>query len=178
MTIVQYSVGFVGTLLLWGLMNMLGRHTIFVGGMLVLNFCLLIIGFTGIAPQHKPTYWATGAMLVVFTFFYDCAVGPVVYSLVSELGSVRLRFKTVVLARVLFNIGSIINSLITPYMLRPDGWNWGAKTGFFWFGLNTIFLVWSFFRVPEPDILFEKKMSARHFKGTEVSLVEQDIVRS
>lgn len=182
MSLVQYGVGFIGTILSWGLMRFLGRRTIFVGGMAILNICLLIIGFTGIAPQHNPTYWATGAFLVVFTFFYDCTVGPVVYSLVAELSSVRLRSKTVVLARIVFNIGAIINSVITPYMLNPSALGWKAKTGFFWFGVNALFLTWSYFRVPEPkgrtygelDILFERRVPARKFKETTVTL-EQDI---
>lgn len=183
MSLVQYGVGFIGTLLSWILMRFFGRRTLFVGGLVILDVCLLVIGFTGIAPQHEPTFWATGAMLVVFTFFYDCTVGPVVYSLVAELSSVRLRAKTVVLARILFNVGSIVNSVITPYMLNPDALGWRAKTGFFWAGICSLFLVWSFFRVPEPkgrtygelDILFEKKVLARKFKETEVLAAEQTI---
>lgn len=62
-------------------------------------------------------------MLVVLTFLYDCTVEPVYYSLVSELGSVRLRSETGVSARVLFNVGSIINSVITPDMLHLESWN-------------------------------------------------------
>ncbi|KAL6857677.1 hypothetical protein ACO1O0_005119 [Amphichorda felina] len=183
MSLIQSCAGFIGTLISWVLMQFLGRRTLFVGGLAILAVCQLIIGFTGIAPRHEPTYWATGAMLVVFTFFYCCTVGPVVYSLVAELSSVRLRAKTVVLARILYNVGAVINSVITPYMLNPDALNWGAKTGFFWAGICSLFLTWSFFRVPEPkgrtygelDILFEKKIPARKFKGTEVLTTEQTV---
>ena len=122
-------------------------------------------------------------MLVLFTFCYNCTVGPVVYSLVTELSSVRLRQKVVALARVMFNVGAIINSVITPYMLNSEALNWGAKTGFFWAGITFCFLIWAFFQVPEPrgrtygelDLLFEKKISPRHFSRMRVSVAEQTV---
>ena len=183
MSLAQYGSGFIGTIMSWVLMKHVGRRTVFVGGLAILTTCLLITGFTGIAPKHEPTYWATGGMLVLFTFCYNCTVGPVVYSLVTELSSVRLRQKVVALARVMFNVGAIINSVITPYMLNSEALNWGAKTGFFWAGITFCFLIWAFFQVPEPrgrtygelDLLFEKKVSPRHFSRMRVSVAEQTV---
>ena len=62
-------------------------------------------------------------------------------------------------------------------MLNPTAWNWKGKSGFFWAGLCFLCLIWSYFRLPEPkgrtygelDILFERKVSARKFKGTDVT---------
>ncbi len=62
-------------------------------------------------------------------------------------------------------------------MLNPTAWNWGAKSGFFWFGWTFLCLVWTFFRLPEPkgrtygelDILFENRVSARKFKTTDAT---------
>ncbi|KAL2212816.1 MFS maltose permease MalP [Sarocladium strictum] len=185
MSLAQYGSGFVGTILSWLLMKYVGRRTLFVGGLAVLALCLVIIGFTGIAPKHEPTYWATGGMLVFFTFCYNCSVGPVVYSLVTELASVRLRQKTVALARIMFNVGAIINSVITPYMLNSEALNWGAKSGFFWAGICSCFLAWAFFRVPEPrsrtygelDLLFENRVSPRKFSKMKVVVADQTVLR-
>lgn len=183
MSLAQYGSGFIGTILSWLLMRNFGRRTLFVGGLTVLALSLLIIGFTGMAPKHEATYWATGGMLVFFTFCYNCTVGPVVYSLVTELSSVRLRQKTVALARIMFNVGAIINSVITPYMLNSESLNWGAKTGFFWAGMCSCFLAWAFFRVPEPrgrtygelDLLFEHRVSPRKFSKMKVVVAEQTV---
>ncbi|KAG9740014.1 hypothetical protein KCU73_g9327, partial [Aureobasidium melanogenum] len=61
-------------------------------------------------------------------------VGPVCYSLVAEISSPRLRNKTVVLARNLYNVTGVVANVLTPHMLNPDAWKWDAKAGSFWAG--------------------------------------------
>lgn len=98
------------------------------------------------------------------------------YSLVAEIPSTRLRNKTVVLARNLYNITGVVANVLTPHMLNPNAWNWGAKAGFFWAGTGALCAVWTYFRVPEPkgrtyaemDMLFDAQTSARKFKETSV----------
>lgn len=100
----------------------------------------------------------------------------VCYAIVAEIPSTRLRQKTVVLARNTYNIGSIIGNIITPRMLNPGAWNWGAKAAFFYAGTCSLCFLWAFFRLPEAkgrtygelDILFEKRVPARQFASTEV----------
>lgn len=58
--------------------------------------------------ESKGAQWGIGALLIIFTFTYDISVGPVCYSLVAEIGSTRLRSKTVVLARNLYNLGGVV----------------------------------------------------------------------
>lgn len=58
-----------------------------------------------------------------------------------------------------------------PKMVGKNDWNWGAKGGFFWAGIALLFIVWGYFRLPEPkgftyselDLMFEHKVSARKF---------------
>lgn len=175
MSLGQYALGFLGTLFSWVLMTYFGRRTLYVGGLIILNVLLFTIGFISLAGDHNTTAsWATGSMLLVYTFFYDSTVGPVCYSLVSELSSTRLRSKTIVLSRNLYNMLSIVNGVIIPYMLNPEAWHWRGKAGFFWGSLCFLCVVWSYFRLPEPkgrtfgelDVLFECKVGARKFKGT------------
>jgi SP family general alpha glucoside:H+ symporter-like MFS transporter len=116
-------------------------------------------------------------MLIVLTFVYDFTVGPVCYVLVAEIPSTRLRVKTVVLARVAYNITSIITNTITPRMLNPSAWDWKGRSSLFFAGTTLICLAWCWFRLPEPvgltymelDILFEKKAQARKFKEFQVN---------
>lgn len=175
MSLGQYGLGLLGTFLSWILMIHIGRRTLFVGGLAGLFACLMTVGFISLAPAHsEAASWATGSMLLVYTFVYDSTVGPVVYSLVSELSSTRLRAKSIVLSRNLYNLIAIANGVIFPYMLNPTAWNWKGKTGFFWAGTCALCFVWAFFRVPEPkgrtygelDILFETGVSARKFRTT------------
>jgi SP family general alpha glucoside:H+ symporter-like MFS transporter len=153
MSMVQYALGAFGVFAAWGLMGKFGRRTLYLVGLVIMCCLLLIIGFCGLASKdNKSAQWAIGSMLLIFTFVYDATVGPVCYSLVAEMASTRLRQKTVVLARNWYNIGSIINNVLTPRMLNRSAWNWGAKSGFFYAGTCFLSLVWSYFRLPEPRI--------------------------
>ena len=175
MSLGQYALGAVGVFTAWLLMGRCGRRTLYLWGQAIMCCLLLIIGFIGIAPKgNSGAQWGIGAMLLVFAAVYNSTVGPVCYSLVAEMPSTRLRQKTVVLARNFYNIASIVGNVLTPRMLNPGAWNWGAKSAFFWAGTCFGCLVWTYFRLPEPkgrtygelDILFEQRVSARHFKDT------------
>jgi SP family general alpha glucoside:H+ symporter-like MFS transporter len=179
----QYAIGFIGTVSSWFLLSYFGRRRLYVVGLTILAILLYVIGFTGIAPDsNKGAKWASGSMLLVFALIYNMTVGPVCYSIVSEISSLRLRAKTIVLARNLYNVFSIVNGVITPYMLNPTAWNWKAKTGFFWAGSCTLCLLWCFFRLPESkgrtfaelDELFNQKINARKFATTHVDLFSDE----
>ncbi|PHH74541.1 hypothetical protein CDD80_2999 [Ophiocordyceps camponoti-rufipedis] len=178
MSLAQYGLGAVGTLTAWFLMGLAGRRTLYLSGQLIMACLLLTIGVTGsvAARGDKAAQWAIGSMLLVYALVYNATVGPVCYSLVSELTSTRLRTKSVVLARNVYNLSGIVTNIITPRMLNSSAWNWGAKSGFFWAGTCLACAVWTYFRLPEPkgrtygelDVLFEKRVSARKFSCTPV----------
>lgn len=183
MSLGQFALGGIGTILSWFAMSWFGRRTLYVVGLALMFILLLIIGFIGIAPSGNiGAAWAIGSMLLVYTFIYDLTVGPVCYSLVAEIPSTRLKAKAIVLARNFYNIAGIINNVITPRMINPTAWNWGAKAGFFWAGLCFMCLAWTYFRLPEPkgrtygelDVLFERKIPARKFKHTKVDIFHSD----
>ncbi|KAL1887232.1 hypothetical protein Sste5346_010349 [Sporothrix stenoceras] len=201
MSLAQYGIGFFGTLFSWVLMSHLGRRTLYVGGLFTLCGLLMIVGFISLAPgastiitnadgstqsSNIATAWATGSMLLVYTFVYDSTVGPVCYSLVSEIPATRVRNKTVVLARNLYNVFSIVNGIVIPYMLNPTAWHWEGKAGFFWGGLCFLSATWAFFRLPEPrgrtfselDALFEKGVPARKFASEYVDVFGQESEKS
>jgi SP family general alpha glucoside:H+ symporter-like MFS transporter len=184
LNMVQYAIGAVGVFCAWIAMAYLGRRTLYLIGLVGLDICLLIIGFVSLAPSsNKAAPWVTGSVMLIFTFIYDCTIGPVCYCLVAEIPSSRLRNKTIVLARNSYNIIGIFNNIVTPRMLNPTGWNWAGKSGFFWAGFCTFALVWTWFRLPEPkgktfgelDILFERKVNARKFKSAVVDVFGMDV---
>lgn len=167
----------------WFLLPHVGRRQLYVIGQLSLSFTLVVVGFCGLASQgnNSAIQWTIGSMLLLFTFIYNCTVGPVCYALVAEMPSTRLRQKTVVLARSVFQIGGMLANILTTRQLNPDGWNWGPCSAFFWAGTGFVMLVWSFLRLPEPkgrtyaelDVLFEMRVSARLFRTTVVNTEEQ-----
>ncbi|KJK82539.1 hypothetical protein H634G_02145 [Metarhizium anisopliae BRIP 53293] len=177
MSLGQYALGAVGTICSWFLMGRWGRRTLYLGGQIIMCILLLAIGCTAFAgKENAAAQWAIGSMLLVYTFTYDATVGPVCYSLVAELTSTRLRTKSVVLARNCYNIVGIVTNIMTPRMLNPTAWNWGAKAGFFWTGTCLACAIWTYWRLPEPkgrtyaelDVLFENGISAREFSSTSI----------
>lgn len=172
----QYALGAVGTVGSWFLMSHAGRRTLYVYGLAILTTLLLIIGLVSLSKSPNAG-WGIGSMLLIYTFVYDITVGPVCYSLVAEIPSTRLKTKTIVLSRNVYNLFGIVNGVIVPYMLNPTAWNWKGKAGFFWAGACFLCLLWTFFRLPEPrgrtygemDILFEQHVSARDFSKTNVA---------
>lgn len=180
-----YAIAMVGVFVAWFAMTRLGRRTLFVGGLVFMCLVLLIIGFVALAPpMAKGPNFAIGSLLLVWALVYNITVGTITYSIVTEIPSGRLRTKTVVLGRNLYNVIGIINGVITPRMLNPSAWNWKGKAGFFWAGMCLLCLIWAYFRLPEPkgrtygemDALFERKVSVRKFKSTAAELFPGEVV--
>lgn len=132
----QFGLGIVGVLISWWAMTYVGRRTLYVWGLFVLCILVLIVGFISLAPNarnsenpNSSASWASGSMILVFTGIYNFTVGPVCYSLVAEMPSTRLRQKTVVLARNLYNVCGIMLGVLIPYMLNPTAWNLMGASG-------------------------------------------------
>jgi hypothetical protein len=56
--------------------------------------------------------WSRSILLICLNLIYNSTLGPVCYTLISEVGSTRLRQKTVVLARISYQIMNIICGII------------------------------------------------------------------
>lgn len=178
-SIIQYVLGVIGTFGSWFVSQKLGRFDIYFAGLVVNCVVLLIVG--GLACSSDPNApWGIGSLLLVFTFVYDISVGPICYCLVAEIPSTKLRTKTIIISRNVYNIAGIITAVITPYMLNPTAWNWGAKTGFFWAGFCIASSIWCWFELPETkgktfaelDALFAQGCPPRKFKTTEVDVFD------
>ena len=181
---IQYVLGFVGTLISWSLMSKIGRRKLYIYGLWALFVQLIIIGGLGFSSS-KSAQWAVGSLLLVFTFAYNCTVGPVCYAIVAEISSTRLRQKTVVLARMTYNACSLLNNSLLPLQLNPLAWGWGAKDGLFWAGITLICIVWCIFRLPESkgrsyaelNLLFENRIKAWKFRTTKVDAFRSESFR-
>ncbi|CAK7229113.1 hypothetical protein SEUCBS140593_007137 [Sporothrix eucalyptigena] len=179
MSMVQYALGVIGGVLAWWLMIGFGRRTLYVWGTWVLCVVIMGTGFCGIVTNTAAS-WAAGTLLLVYSLIYNFTLGPVCYSLVAEIPSTRLKSKTIILSRNLYNVTGIIINILINYQLTSTSWNWGAKSGFFWGGLCFLCGLWCQFRVPEPkgrtyaelDALFEQGVSARAFRTTEVHIFD------
>lgn len=101
-------------------MKPFGRRPLFLYGQAVCTFIMLITGIVGTTTKKGGAGgWAIGGLLIFFTFVYDLTIGPIAYSLVGEMPSTRLRAKTIILSRNLYNLGGLVIGILNPYMLNP-----------------------------------------------------------
>ena len=68
LSMAQYGLGAIGTILSWFLMSRVGRRTMYFYGLLTLDVLLLIIGCLGTASASSSVSWAIGSMLLIFVF--------------------------------------------------------------------------------------------------------------
>ncbi|KAM0201239.1 hypothetical protein ACHAPA_002411 [Fusarium lateritium] len=176
------GIAFMGTIISWFYIYKFGRRTIWLTGFSLLVVILWLIGFLALPKQTQSLAWAQSILCVVWLGAYSMSVGPIIYTIVAEIGSTRLRTQTVVLARSTYYVGNIIcGGLLQPEMLSPGSWNLKGKTAFFWAGLATLTLVWGYFRLfetkdrtfGEMDYMFQKGISAR--KSSNYHINEEEV---
>ena len=161
-------------------MGLAGRRTIYLWGIGLMGLQLGIIGILGCLKPSIDLSYGIGALILILSFTFACTAGPACYTIVGEMPSAEVRAQTVVLARATYVVSGIINSQLTPRMLAPDEFNWGAKAGFFYLGTNILCFIYCYFRLPETkgrtygelDILFRNKVPARLFSSTKVEEFE------
>jgi MFS transporter, SP family, general alpha glucoside:H+ symporter len=124
------GIAFVGTIISWFYIYKFGRRTIWLVGFSSLVAILWTIGFLAVPNnQTMSLAWAQSILCIVWLGAYSMTVGPIIYTIVAEIGSTRLRTQTVVLARSTYYVGNIIcGGLIQPEMLAPGSWNLKGKT--------------------------------------------------
>lgn len=145
----QYGMNVVGVFIAWFLMTRgIGRRPLFFYGLCCLCVLLFVMGFLGLVPEshRRASSLATGSIMLVWAMCYQCTVGTVTYSLVSEISTRQLQIKTVVLGRMAYIIVGIVCSVLTPYMLNPSAWNWQNYAGFFWGAICFCCIVYTYFR--------------------------------
>lgn len=170
------GISFSGCIVSWFLMSRFGRRTIFLSGYAIVTALLLVVGILASPEQVSALQWTQCAIVVGWVATYASTIGPLTYTIVSEMSATRLRSQSLALGRNTYNIVSLISNIIQPYLINPGEGNLKGKTGFFWFGTAFPTLVWAYFRLPETkdrtyeelDILFDRRISARKFSSTDV----------
>lgn len=155
-----------------------GRRKIYLIGMGTLTMILFIIGFLQIrATGTGALLTAQAAFTLLWTFTFQLSIGQLGWVLPAEIGSTRLRQKTIVLARNAYYLAATVSRTLENYFLNPQAWNLRGYTGFVWGGTALLTFIWAFFRLPETkdrtfdelDLLFANNVPARKFAETDVN---------
>lgn len=178
-----YALALGGAFASWFfLMPYFGRRTIYLSGSGTMFVLLYLIGILTSWKEVGQVAEAQAYLTLVWKFTYQLSAGQLGWAIPAEVGSTRVRQKTVILARNAYYIIYVIGNVLQPYFMNPSAWNVGARTAFFWGTTALIFFTWGFFRLPETkgrtfeqlDVLFAKKVSARKFAKTDVDAFDQE----
>ncbi|KAK9366859.1 general substrate transporter [Lipomyces kononenkoae] len=172
------GLALLGTIFSWVLLlPYFGRRTIYLWGMATLCMILLLIGILNIRTTSSGIATTQAALTLAWTFIYQLTVGQIGWAVPAEIGSTRLRQKTVCVARNAYYIFSVIAGGLEPYFMNPTQWNLKGYTAFVWSGTALLTFIWAYFELPETmgrqyeelDILFAYEVPARKFKTFEIN---------
>ena len=154
-----------------------GRRPIYMVGCAIMCISMLVIGFIAIPAQSQRIGFASASMYYLWYATYEATIGPVVYIIVSEVSSTRLRSNSIALGRNAYNLINIAATCTVPHLLNPNASDWKGKAAFLAAGFCILCGIWAWFRLPELkdrtyeelDILFSKDLRARDFKNYELN---------
>lgn len=173
------AVNFIAVICSWFLVHRFGRRKIYLTAFSIIPSIFIIIGALGCLPtSNKPALWATGGLMILYSFVYMSCLGAIAYVVVAEMPASDLRNKTVAIARIFLNLLNFAGSWLIPAILNPSAWDLRGKGAFVFAGISLITLVWTNFRFPETkgrtfgelDNLFHRKIPAREFKNSRAEL--------
>ncbi|OHW93446.1 sugar porter family MFS transporter [Colletotrichum incanum] len=182
------ALALVGTVVNWvAFMPYFGRRRIYLWGMFSMATILFVIGIldrVGRMPNAatEPIGWVQASLTLVWTFIFQLSVGQLGWAIPAEVGSTRLRQKTICVARFTYYVMSLLASTIQPYFINPNAWNLKGTTGFVWGSSAFATFIWAFFRLPETkgrtyeelDYLFHNDIPTRLFESTEADIFDGD----
>jgi SP family general alpha glucoside:H+ symporter-like MFS transporter len=184
------SVNIVATGTAIFLTGYIGRRKFYLFGTAAIAIFQMILGVLGVAGGTEIAI-GVAIMMIMIQLAFKLSVGPICYGIIGEIPNSRLRNKTIALARIAYIVTNIGTGQLIPRMLGTtvslsvlrgiaptdsQAFNWGAKSGWFWFGIGFFCFTYTFFRVPETkdrqylelDQLFADGVSARKFSSTKL----------
>lgn len=177
------GMALMGTLVSWfALMPYYGRRRIFLVGMFALFLIQYLIGVLNVWTDTRAVALTQAVLTLVWTFVFQLSIGQMGWALPAEVGSTRLRQRTVCLARNTYYMAFVMAQTLQPFFMNPTQWNLKGYTGFFWGTTALLTWVWAWFRLPETknrtyeelDWLFARNTPTRKFETTKVDVYDHE----
>jgi SP family general alpha glucoside:H+ symporter-like MFS transporter len=170
--IAQPVLSIVGNFMAAAIIDKVGRRGLTFYGLIVLTAFLLITGGLGTNTTNPSMIKGTVAFILIYSWWYNVSIGSTAFSLLAEVSTSRLRYKTVAIGLALSSCINVMWQFTIPYMFNPDQANLGAKIAFIFGGTCLLCIVYLFFYQPETtgrsyqelDEMFAKGVPARKFK--------------
>lgn len=110
------------------LMPRFGRRRIYLCGSATMFTILYLIGILTSWKDRTGVAESQAYLTLVWKFVFQLSAGQLGWALPAEVGSTRVRQKTIVLARNAYYIMQVTGNVLQPYFMNPTAWNVGART--------------------------------------------------
>lgn len=166
---------FSSILTLWA-MARIGRRTIVLFGISLAAVLFFIMGVAASVPkQSSASLWCVAVTLQMVWLSIGPANGPAL-AIAAEVGSIKLRAKTLAIGFFFNYFWSMVWNLAVPYMFNTGYGDLGGLMGWIFCASSLISLVIMWLELPETkdlsfeqiDRRFETKVHARKFMHTAV----------
>ncbi|PSN75659.1 maltose permease MAL31 [Corynespora cassiicola Philippines] len=180
--IAQPVLSIVGNLMAAAVVDRVGRRSLTLYGNIILTSFLLITGGLGTNTTDLSMIRGTVAFILIYSWWYNVSLGSVAFSILAEVSTSRLRYKTVAIGLATSSAINVMWQFTIPYMFNPDQANLGAKIAFIFGGLCLFCIAYLFFYQPETagrsyaelDEMFAKGVPARKFKSYRTTMEIQN----
>ena len=185
--LITSALQWIFVMLSWILTSYFGRRPIYTWGNAFNCFLLFCLGIAASVPETTTAIKnaasnAQASLGLCISVLFTFSAAPVSYTLIGETSSIRLRPLTTGFGRAMYYVVEIPCIFLGAYMLNPTGGNLGGKCGYVWGGTALFVTIMAYFFIPETkdrsyrelDILFKRRISARKFKETVISVEEDE----
>ncbi|KAK2740267.1 maltose permease [Colletotrichum kahawae] len=182
LNLINSCLQFIANVLSWPLTAWFGRRTIYLWGTATNITFLIVLGICASIEQTSATNYAQAVLGILISFVFAGTLGPISYTIIAETSAVRLRALSTAVGRAAYYVAEIPMIYLASQLLNPTGWNVAGKCGYVWGGTAIVCWVLAYFGLPElkhrsyreTDILFNRKISARKFKSTVISVTDNE----
>lgn len=95
--------------------------------MIAMCVILLSIGILNVWKNDHSIALTQTVLTLMWTFIFQLTVGQLSW---AEIGSTRLRQKTICIARDVHGVVNIISGILQQYFMSPEAWNVKGYVGF------------------------------------------------
>ncbi|RDW69283.1 MFS general substrate transporter-53 [Coleophoma cylindrospora] len=155
----------------WFYMEKMGRRSLFLTGAVVNCVVMFVIG--GLYYSNaKGALWAVAIIMNLLISWQAVTLVSTSWAITGEISSYRLRGKTQAIAVMSNAFSTWLFAFTVAYIYNVDAGNLGIRAGFVYGGGSLLFVLGSFFLVPdlrgfaveEVDWLYENKISVLKFR--------------
>jgi len=148
--VIATSMAITGTLVAIPIIKYVPRRTLLLVGAVVSGSCMLLFAIVNEAAPGSPTASKfIIACICIFSFSYSASWGSLGPVIVGEIGSNRLRTKTVAIGTGAGFLLALIVITTIPYLIGATYANLGTRVGFVFGGLTVLIMVVTYFYLPE-----------------------------